>query len=187
MSNMKIIETKIKDLYIVEPAVFEDDRGHFFESYNKSKFAQSGLYYDFVQDNQSFSHYGTIRGLHFQKAEYAQAKLVYVSLGIILDVAVDLRVGSPTYGRHEAVELSEKNNRQLLMPRGFAHGFSVLSENAVFHYKCDNFWNKNAESGIYFNDPDLNIDWKINPLEIICSEKDRRLPFAKDLPNPIYG
>ena len=137
---MKVISTPIAGVYIVEPRVFEDARGYFFESYNKAKFEAAGLHYDFIQDNQSKSSYGTVRGLHFQKGEHAQAKLVRVLEGSVLDVAVDLRKGSPTYGKHVAVELSAENNRQLLIPRGFAHGFSVLSETAVFAYKCDNLY-----------------------------------------------
>jgi dTDP-4-dehydrorhamnose 3,5-epimerase len=173
---MRFIETKISGLYIIEPSVFEDNRGCFFEIYNRSIFEANGLSYDFIQDNQSFSRFGTIRGLHFQKGIHAQAKLVYVSYGIVLDAAVDLRENSLTFGEHVSVELSADNKKMLLIPRGFAHGFSVLSKSAVFHYKCDNFWDKESESGIYFNDPDLKIDWKINAEDAIVSEKDRLLP-----------
>ena len=173
---MNIISTIIEGVYIIEPHVFEDERGYFFESYNKSKFESSGLYYDFIQDNQSMSSYGTVRGLHFQKGEYAQAKLVRVLEGTVLDVAVDLRKGSVTYGKHVAVELSAENKRQLMIPRGFAHGFSVLSETAVFAYKCDNLYCKEAEGGIHFNDPVLAIDWHIDMSRALTSEKDRMLP-----------
>lgn len=178
---MKVVKTKIKDLVIIEPKVFHDDRGYFFESYNYSKLKEQGIDYNFVQDNQSKSSYGTIRGLHFQKGEFAQAKLVRVLQGKVLDVAVDLRPNSETYGEYVAVELSDENNLQFLLPRGFAHGFSVLSETAVFAYKCDNAYNKESEGGIRYNDPDLNIDWKVNMDKILVSEKDKILPFLKDL------
>lgn len=173
---MHFIKTEIDGVYIVEPRVFEDVRGYFFESYSKAKFEAAGLYYDFVQDNQSKSCYGTIRGLHFQKGEHAQAKLVRVLEGAVLDVAVDLRKGSPTYGRHIAVELSAENRRQILIARGFAHGFSVLSETAVLSYKCDNLYCKEAEGGIRFDDPSLGIDWRIDVSKALTSEKDRNLP-----------
>jgi dTDP-4-dehydrorhamnose 3,5-epimerase len=177
---VKFIETKISGLYVIEPSVFEDNRGYFFEVHNKSIFEANGLMYDFIQDNQSFSYFGTIRGLHFQKGIYAQAKLVYVSSGAVLDVAVDLRENSPTFGEHVSVELSQDNRKMLLIPRGFAHGFSVLSKSAVFHYKCDNIWNKESEGGIRFNDPDLKIDWKINMEDAIISEKDKLLPYVNE-------
>ncbi len=178
---MKIFETEIKDVYIVEPQIFEDSRGYFFESYNQEKFAEAGLNYNFIQDNQSKSVYGTIRGLHFQKGEFSQAKLVRVLQGAVLDVAVDLRVGSPTFGKHVAVELTAENNRQLMIPRHFAHGFSVLSETAVFAYKCDNVYNKASEGGINFNDKSLGIDWRIPEEKAILSEKDKILPLLKDV------
>ncbi len=178
---MKIFETEIKDVYIVEPQIFEDSRGYFFESYNQAKFAEAGLNYNFIQDNQSKSVYGTIRGLHFQKGEFSQAKLVRVLQGAVLDVAVDLRVGSPTFGKHVAVELTAENNRQLMIPRHFAHGFSVLSETAVFAYKCDNVYNKASEGGINFNDKSLGIDWRIPEEKAILSEKDKILPLLKDV------
>lgn len=174
---MKVIQTGIDGLYILEPRVFEDTRGYFFESYNKTVFEAAGLFYDFVQDNQSKSSYGTVRGLHFQKGEHAQAKLVRVLEGVVLDVAVDLRRNSPTYGQHVEVELSEQNKWMMLIPRGFAHGFSVLSKTAVFSYKCDNFYCKEAEGGIRFNDPTLNINWRIDKEKILISEKDRCHPF----------
>lgn len=178
---MKIISTAIKDVYIIEPQVFTDNRGYFFESWNKAKMEEAGLNYDFIQDNQSKSVYGTIRGLHFQKGEHSQAKLVRVLEGTVLDVAVDLRPNSPTYGQHVAVELSAENNRQLLIPRHFAHGFSVLSPTATFTYKCDNFYNKESEGGLRYNDPDVNVDWKIKPEDAILSDKDKVNPLLKEI------
>ena len=178
---MKIINTAIEGVYIIEPQVFEDNRGYFFESYNKQKMDEAGLKYDFIQDNQSMSKYGTIRGIHFQKGDVAQAKLVRVLEGTVLDVAVDLRKGSKTFGKHVAVELSAENKRQLMIPRGFGHGFSVLSETAVFTYKCDNVYNKASEGGIRFDDPDINIDWKVRPEDAILSDKDKNAPFLKDV------
>ena len=178
---MKIINTAIEGVYIIEPQVFEDNRGYFFESYNKQKMDEAGLKYDFIQDNQSKSCFGTIRGIHFQKGDFAQAKLVRVLEGTVLDVAVDLRKGSKTFGKHVAVELSAENKRQLMIPRGFGHGFSVLSETAVFTYKCDNVYNKASEGGIRFDDPDINIDWKVRPEDAILSDKDKNAPFLKDV------
>lgn len=170
-------ETKLKGCFIIEPQVFQDDRGYFFESYNRQTFNNLiGKPVNFVQDNESFSSRGVIRGLHFQEGEFAQAKLVRVIKGSVLDVAVDIRKDSPTFGQHIAVELTEDNKRQLFVPRGFAHGFSVLSDKAIFSYKCDNFYNKNAEAGIIYNDQSLNIDWKIKPEEAQLSEKDIILP-----------
>ncbi len=177
---MKILETPIKDLYIIEPRVFKDERGYFFESYNKKKFEEAGLQYDFVQDNQSKSQYGVIRGLHYQLAPFAQAKLVRVLEGKVLDVVVDIRKNSPTFGKTFSIELSADNFRQLLVPRGFAHGFSVLSETAIFAYKCDNIYNKSAERGILYNDHQLNIDWKIPTNKAIISEKDKINPVFAD-------
>ena len=177
---MDFIQTGIEGAYIVEPKVFGDHRGFFLESWSKKDFEAAGLFYDFIQDNQSKSRYGTVRGLHFQKGEHAQAKLVRVLEGVVLDVAVDLRRDSPTYGRHMALELSAENMRQLLIPRGFAHGFSVLSEEAVFAYKCDNFYCREAEGGIRFDDPDLAVDWKISPQDAVTSDKDKLHPFFKD-------
>lgn len=178
---MKVLNTDIEGVFIIETPKFEDHRGYFFEAYNKKKFEEMGLFYDFVQDNQSKSAYGTVRGLHFQKGEYAQAKLVRVLEGAVVDVAVDLRKGSKTYGQHVAVELSATNNRQLMIPRGFAHGYAVLSTEAVFMYKTDNYYNKESEGGLLFNDPVLGIDWKIKPEDAILSDKDRVLPLFKDL------
>jgi dTDP-4-dehydrorhamnose 3,5-epimerase len=178
---MKLIKTKIKDLYIIEPRVFEDDRGYFFESYNQKKFDEVlGSTYDFVQDNESKSSYGVIRGLHYQLAPNSQAKLVRVIQGTVYDVAVDLRKSSPTFGEWVGVELSGENKKQFLIPRGFAHGFSVLSESVVFTYKCDNFYNPDSESGIIWNDATLGIDWKIKEKDVVVSEKDgKMLGFAE--------
>lgn len=173
---MEIIETSIQDLLIIKPKVFEDDRGYFFESFNKSNFQDLGLDLDFVQDNESKSSRGVIRGLHYQLAPYAQTKLVRVIQGTVYDVAVDLRIGSPTFGKWHGVELSAHNKVQFLIPRGFAHGFSVLSDSATFIYKCDNLYKPEAERGINFNDPFLNIDWKTDPQEAVISSKDKVHP-----------
>jgi len=178
---MKITKTALDGVVIIEPQVFEDARGYFFESWNKVKMEEAGLNYDFIQDNQSKSCYGTIRGIHFQKGEFSQAKLVRVLQGTVLDVAVDLRKDSKTFGQHVAVELSAENNRQLMIPRGFGHGFSVLTPTAVFAYKCDNVYNKASEAGIRFDDPALGIDWKVKPEEAVLSDKDKILPFLKDV------
>ena len=178
---MKITKTALDGVVIIEPQVFEDARGYFFESWNKAKMEEAGLNYDFIQDNQSKSCYGTIRGIHFQKGEFSQAKLVRVLQGTVLDVAVDLRKDSKTFGQHVAVELSAENNRQLMIPRGFGHGFSVLTPTAVFAYKCDNVINKASAAGIRFADPALGIDWKVKPEEAVLSDKDKILPFLKDV------
>ncbi len=170
---MNITETPLKDVFIIEPKIFKDKRGYFFESYNRSDLEKNGLFYDFVQDNQSRSRYGVIRGLHYQIAPFAQAKLVRAIEGKILDVVVDLRTNSPTFGKHFSIELSAHNFKQLLAPRGFAHGFSVLSEFATFAYKCDNFYNKKSERGIIFNDTKLSINWKIPKEKYIISDKDK--------------
>lgn len=177
---MNFIKTAIEGVYIIEPRIFTDDRGYFFESYSKAAFEAAGLHYDFVQDNQSKSVYGTVRGLHFQKGEHAQAKLVRVLEGTVLDVAVDLRRTSHTYGQYVAVELSAENNRQLMIPRGFAHGFSVLSETAVFAYKCDNLYCRESEGGIRFDDPSLAIDWRIDPAKALTSDKDKLHPYFSE-------
>lgn len=177
---MPFIPTKIKDVVIFEPRIFTDDRGYFFETYNEKLFNDNGVTAKFVQDNQSKSSYGVIRGLHFQKGEHAQAKLVRVLQGSVLDVAVDLRAGSETYGKYVAVELSDVNNLQLFIPRGFAHGFSVLSRTAVFAYKCDNLYCKESEGGIDCSDPDLGIDWQIPAEDRVLSEKDKLHPLFKD-------
>ena len=177
---MPFSKTNIEDLLVYEPKVFADSRGYFFESYNEQTFREEGIQYYFVQDNQSRSAYGVIRGLHYQVHPKAQTKLVRVLQGSILDVAVDLRRGSPTYGRHFFIELTEENKKQLLIPSGFAHGFSVLSETAVVMYKCDQFYDKESEGGIAYNDPALAIDWKIPAGQEIVSEKDMLLPpFAE--------
>lgn len=173
---MKIEQTFIKDLIILKPAIFEDERGYFFEAYNKSKLVDLGIAIDFVQDNQSFSKKGTVRGLHYQNPPYAQTKLVRVLEGEIMDVAVDLRKDSPTFGKHFSVLLTSENKKQLLVPQGFAHGFSVLSETAVVLYKCDQYYNKESEGGIRYDDNSLNIDWGMNLKDAIVSEKDTVLP-----------
>ena len=173
---MEFIHTEIKDCVIIKPTVFEDNRGYFFESFNEQKFNQlAGLNIHFVQDNQAKSNRGILRGLHFQNGEHAQAKLVRVLQGKVIDVAVDLRKDSPTYLQHIAVELSAENNLQLFVPRGFAHGYSVLEDNTIFCYKCDNYYNKEAEGGVFYADPKLNINWQLNEDEVILSEKDKQL------------
>ena len=174
---MTFTETKLKGCFVLEPKIFTDNRGYFFESYNKETFeAAIGKSVDFVQDNQSFSSKGVIRAIHYQVGEYAQAKLVSVLSGTVLDVAVDLRKDSLTFMHYIAVELSAENKKQMFIPRGFGHGFVVLSETAEFFYKCDNYYNKKAEGGIIYNDPELNIDWKMPPSELIVSKKDALLP-----------
>ncbi|WP_312390661.1 dTDP-4-dehydrorhamnose 3,5-epimerase [Chryseobacterium sp.] len=174
---MKIKETPLKDCYIIEPTVFEDDRGYFFEKFNEKKFEElTGMNGHFVQDNISKSSYGVLRGIHLQKGEHAQAKLVSCLEGKVYDVAVDLREDSPTFGKWFGIELTPENKLQLYVPRGFGHGFSVLSETAIFAYKCDNFYNKDSEGSVIWNDSELNIDWKL-PLDVVqLSEKDRVLP-----------
>ena len=173
---MECIRTEIKDCFIIKPTVFSDNRGYFFESFNEQKFNQvTGLEIHFVQDNQAKSDRGILRGLHYQNGEHAQAKLVRVLQGKVIDVAVDLRKDSPTYFQHVAVELSAENNLQLFVPRGFAHGYSVLEDNTIFCYKCDNYYNKEAEGGVFYADPNLNINWQLNEDEIILSEKDKHL------------
>lgn len=173
---MNRIETGFEGLYILEPKVFGDHRGYFLESYNLSTFKELGITNTFVQDNESFSSYGTLRGLHFQKGEFAQAKLVRAVKGKVLDVVVDIRPDSKTYGKSFTVELSEENKRIFMVPRGFAHGFAVLSETAIFQYKCDNLYSPANEGGIIYNDKDLSIDWKIPEEKILLSDKDKKLP-----------
>ncbi len=173
---MTVINTGFDGLVIIEPKVFPDDRGYFYESYNENRFHDASLKYIFVQDNQSKSTYGVIRGLHYQIEPYAQTKLVRAVQGTIFDVAVDLRKDSQTFGRWFGIELSDENFKQLLIPKGFAHGFSVLSQSAVIMYKCDDFYSPEAERGIAFNDTTLNIDWKIPGADAVISEKDRQLP-----------
>ena len=173
---MEIIKTPIEGLLVLEPRVFRDARGYFVETYNKKRYREAGIDAQFVQDNQSCSSYGVVRGLHFQKPPYAQAKLVCCTVGRVLDVAVDLRPESPTYGQWYGVELSEENKRQFFIPKGFAHGFSVLSESAIFTYKCDEFYHPEAEGGIQLNDPTLAIDWRIPETARIISDKDTKHP-----------
>ncbi|MGN1214832.1 MAG: dTDP-4-dehydrorhamnose 3,5-epimerase [Candidatus Cryptobacteroides sp.] len=178
---MNIYTTDIEGVLVIQPRIFKDGRGYFFESFNQKEFSELVGPVVFVQDNESCSSYGVVRGLHFQKGEHAQAKLVRVISGKVLDVAVDLRAGSPTFGRHVAVELTGENHLQLFIPRGFAHGFSVLSGTAVFQYKCDNFYCPSAEGAVAWDDPDLRIDWKLPPEDVVLSDKDRRHPLLKDL------
>ena len=181
---MKFIKTVIPDVYIIEPSVFGDNRGYFLESFNLEKFEENVYPIKFVQDNESKSSIGVLRGLHFQKPPFDQAKLVRCVEGSVMDVAVDIRKGSPTYGKHVAVELSGENKRQLFVPRGFAHGFSVLSETAVFAYKVDNRYAPASDSGIRFDDKELNIDWGLTEEDIQLSEKDKNLQSFKDLDSP---
>ena len=181
---MKFIKTEISDVYIIEPSVFGDNRGYFLESFNQEKFEENVFSIKFVQDNESKSSKGVLRGLHFQKPPFNQAKLVRCIEGRVMDVAVDIRKGSPTYGQHVAVELTGENKRQLFVPRGFAHGFSVLSDTAVFAYKVDNIYAPESDSGIRHDDKDLNIDWGLNKERVQLSEKDKNLSFFKDLETP---
>lgn len=181
---MDVIKTNINGVYIIEPRIFEDSRGYFFESYNDLEFVYKVGFVDFVQDNESKSSYGVMRGLHFQKPPYTQAKLVRCVRGAVLDVAVDLRKDSPTYGNHVAVELTEDNHRQLFIPKGFAHGFSVLSDIAIFKYKCDNFYHPECDGGINILDESLGIDWKIPMDKAVLSEKDTKHPLLKDFETP---
>ncbi len=180
---MNFIKTAIDGVVIVEPRIFKDDRGYFFESYNEQEFISNGITNRFVQDNQSKSSYGVVRGLHCQLGEHAQAKLVRVLAGKVLDVAVDFRKDSPTFLQYVAVELSAENNRQLFIPRGFLHGFSVLSETAVFAYKCDNLYCKESEFGIRFDDPTIGVDWQVPADKILVSDKDRMHKEVKDVLN----
>ena len=181
---MEVIKTKIDGVYIIEPKVFLDQRGYFYESYNKFSLADKGIEYTFVQDNQSKSSYGVIRGLHFQKPPHAQTKLLRVVQGSIIDVAVDIRKGSPTYGMHVSALLSDDNFKQLLIPAGFAHGFSVLSETAIVQYKCTDYYHPETEGGILFNDTDLDIDWQIPLDEAIISDKDLKHPSFAEFESP---
>ena len=179
---MKIEPTPLKDCFILKPDVFIDKRGTFIETFNKKTFKKvTGFNIDFVQDNQSVSEYGVLRGLHFQKGEMAQAKLVRVAKGEVLDVVVDLRKESPTFGKHFSIRIDDASNLQIFIPRGFAHGFVVLSKTAVFCYKCDNYYDKTSESGIFYNDATLNIDWYLPQEELIISKKDKTLPTLKEL------
>jgi dTDP-4-dehydrorhamnose 3,5-epimerase len=179
---MQITESPLKDCFIIEAAVYKDNRGYFLESFNQKKFQEkSGLDTVFVQDNESFSRYGVIRGMHFQKGEFAQSKLVRAVKGEVLDVVVDFRAGSATFGQHFSIILNDENKKQLFVPKGFLHGFSVLSEDVILSYKCDEYYVPAAESGIRFDDPTFNIDWKIPEGKRIVSEKDLALPFLDTL------
>ncbi|SHI94728.1 dTDP-4-dehydrorhamnose 3,5-epimerase [Aquimarina spongiae] len=183
---MNVKPTFLEGCFIVEPGVYKDNRGYFFESFNQQEFVgKTGVDVDFIQDNQSFSTKGVLRGLHFQKGDFAQAKLVRVVRGEVLDVVVDLRKDSKTFKQSFSVILNEKNNYQLYIPRGFAHGFLTLSESSIFSYKCDNYYHKESESGIRFDDADLGIDWKWDKSEIILSDKDKELPSFKELLNEL--
>ena len=181
---MNIIQTSIPGVVIIEPRLFKDDRGYFFESFSERDFNTQVREVKFVQDNESISNYGVMRGLHFQRPPYTQSKLVRCVKGAVLDVAVDIRKGSPTYGQHVAVELTEENHRQFFVPRGFAHGFAVLSETAIFQYKCDNFYHPEADGGISILDDSLGIDWHIPTDHAILSEKDTKHPLLKDFDSP---
>ena len=180
---MEIIKTNIEGVVIIEPRIFKDDRDYFFESFSQREFEEKVCKTTFVQDNESKSSYGVLRGLHFQKPPFAQSKLVRVIKGVVLDVAVDIRKGSPTFGQYVSVELTGENHRQFFIPRGFAHGFSVLSEEVIFQYKCDNFYSPQSEGAIAWNDPDLNIDWRIPAEKVVLSEKDSKHPRLKDWQN----
>ena len=181
---MEVIKTPIEGLFVIEPRVFFDARGYFVETYNEQRYQAAGIYARFVQDNQSCSSYGVVRGLHFQRPPFTQAKLVSCVVGKVLDVAVDIRKDSPTYGQWYAVELSAENHKQFFIPRGFAHGFSVLSDTAVFSYKCDNLYHPEADGGILLSDEALNIDWQVPAESRILSEKDTKHPLLRDLDNP---
>ena len=185
---INVIKTALDGVLIIEPAVHGDHRGYFMETYSRADFEAAGITNDFVQDNESKSRYGVVRGLHFQKPPFAQSKLVRVVQGCVLDVAVDIRKGSPTYGKHVAVELSGENHRQLFIPRGFAHGFSVLSDEVVFQYKCDNFYAPSEEGALAWDDPKLGIDWGIPEEAVLLSEKDRHHQSLDQLESPFsYG
>ena len=182
---MTIVKTDIEGPFIVEPRIFGDARGYFFESFNERDFLeQTGVQVRFVQDNESKSSYGVVRGLHFQNPPYAQSKLVRVVQGSVLDVAVDIRSNSPTYGRHVAVVLSGENHRQFFIPKGFAHGFAVLSPEAVFQYKCDEYYHPESEGAIAWNDSQLDIDWQLKDADVILSEKDKHHPLFRDFKTP---
>ena len=180
---MEVIKTEIEGVVIIEPRIFKDDRGYFYESFSQREFEEKVCRTTFVQDNQSKSSYGVLRGLHFQKPPYCQSKLVRCIKGAVLDVAVDIRKGSPTFGKYVAVELTEDNHRQFFVPRGFAHGFAVLSKEAVFQYKCDNFYCKESEGSVAWNDPQLAIDWRIPADKVLLSDKDR---LSKNIANADY-
>lgn len=181
---MEIIETEIKGVFVIKPRIFRDKRGYFFESFSEREFCEKVMPVRFVQDNESMSSYGVMRGLHFQKPPFTQSKLVKCVKGAVLDVVVDIRKGSPTFGKYIAVELNEENHWQFFIPRGFAHGFAVLSETAIFQYKCDNYYAPQSEGGIYLMDECLGINWRIPADKAILSEKDIKNPLLKDLDNP---
>ena len=178
---MNLVSTGFDELFVLEPKVFGDHRGYFFESYNQKTFIDLGIKNNFIQDNESLSNYGTLRGLHFQKGEFAQAKLVRAVKGSVLDVVVDIRPDSKTFGKKFSCELSEENKKILMIPRGFAHGFVVLSDTAIFQYKCDNLYSPQNEGGIRFDDPELAIDWKVPMGKVLLSDKDKKLPLFKEL------
>lgn len=182
---MNVLETKIPGVYVIEPKVFGDERGYFLESFNAREFKEkTGVDVTFVQDNESKSRFGVLRGMHFQLPPYTQSKLVRVVKGKVLDVVVDIRKGSPTYGKYEMCELTEDNHRQFFVPKGMAHGFAVLTEEAIFQYKCDDFYHPEAEGAIAWNDPDLGIEWPISSADVILSEKDKHHPMLKDFETP---
>jgi dTDP-4-dehydrorhamnose 3,5-epimerase len=183
---MEIIKTNIEGVVIIEPRIFKDDRGYFFESFSQKKFEEKVLKTNFVQDNESKSSYGVLRGLHFQTPPYAQSKLVRVVQGAVLDVAVDIRIGSPTYGQHVSVELTEDNHRQFFVPRGLAHAFVVLTDTVIFQYKCDNYYAPQNEGALAWDDPALGIDWKVPAGDIVLSEKDKKHPRLIDLQSPFH-
>jgi dTDP-4-dehydrorhamnose 3,5-epimerase len=185
---MNVIPTPISDLYVIEPLVYRDERGYFLEHFNEERFKENSLHYKFVQDNQSKSSYGVIRGLHYQLAPYAQTKILRVIQGKVFDVAVDIRKNSPTFGHWYGIELSDDNFLQLLIPRGFAHGYSVLSETAIVHYKCDNFYNQSSEKGILYKDKSLDIDWHVDPQNALVSPRDKMWPdFENAEMNFLFG
>jgi dTDP-4-dehydrorhamnose 3,5-epimerase len=177
---MTITPTPLAGCIVITPRVFDDERGYFYESFNEKSFTEAVGPIHFIQDNQSFSTRGVLRGLHLQKGEFAQSKLVRVTQGEVLDVAVDLRKKSATYGQYHAVKLSAQNHNQLFIPKGFGHGFLVLSSSAIFQYKCDNYYNKQSEAGIHYADPSIGIDWELGAHELLVSDKDKELPFLKD-------
>lgn len=181
---MNFIETSIAGLFIIEPKIWTDERGYFYESYNEQLFEQAGIKAHFVQDNQSLSHKGILRGLHAQKGDSAQGKLVRVARGRVLDIAVDIRKDSSTYGKHVSIELSEKNHRMLWMPPGFLHGFITLEDHTIFTYKVTRLYDRSAEIGVLWNDPDLGINWGMDPSELLLSEKDKELPAFKNFISP---
>ena len=182
---MEVIKTGIEGVLIIEPKVFGDERGYFFESFNVREFKEkTGIKVNFVQDNESKSRYGVLRGMHFQLPPYTQSKLVRVVKGQVLDVVVDIRKGSPTYGKYEMCELTEENHRQFFVPKGMAHGFAVLSEEAIFQYKCDDFYHPEAEGAIAWNDPEIAINWPISLADVILSEKDKHHPLLKEFDSP---